>query len=120
MRVGIINKLCYSKGADIMDLYLDIEEKEKTFMEHNPYISLEDDTEITYSDIKEKDGNQYITIYFETPMIGGFKSMDIVYPNGIPEHVKGYTKTEIDKLLYHYNKIGKLVYEYAKEDAGNA
>lgn len=33
MRVGIINKLCYSKGADIMDLYLDIEEKEKTFME---------------------------------------------------------------------------------------
>lgn len=42
--------------------------------------------------------------------------MDIVYPNGIPEHVKGYTKAEIDKLLYHYNKIGKLVYEYAKED----
>lgn len=83
-------------------------------MEHNPYIILEDGTEITYSDIKKKDGDQYITIYFEN---GNHKSMDIVYPNGIPEHVKGYTKTEIDKLLYHYNKIGKLVYEYAKEDA---
>lgn len=82
-------------------------------MEHNPYILLEDDTEITYSDIKEKEGNQYVIIYFENE---NHKSMDIVYPNGIPEHVKGYTKAEIDKLLYHYNKIGKLVYEYAKED----
>lgn len=103
-----------------MDFEFDIEEKEKEFMEHNPYITLDDDTEITYSDLKDKGNKPYITIYFETPVNNGFKSMDIIYPNGIPEHIKGYTNSEIEKLLYHYNKIGKLVFEYAKEDVQNA
>ena len=47
-------------------------------MEHHPYITLSDDTEITYSDIKtDERGNEYITIYFETPVQSGFHSMYI-------------------------------------------
>ena len=33
-------------------------------MEHNPYILLEDGTEITYSDIKEKEGKSICNYLF--------------------------------------------------------
>lgn len=86
-------------------------------MEHNPYITLNDDTEITYSDIKKNERNEeYVTIYFETPVETGFHSMDIKYPGGTPEHVNGYHAEEIDTLLHHYHKIGKLAFQFAKED----
>ena len=40
-------------------------------MEHNPFVALNDNTEITYSDIKRtKQGQEYITLYFETPAGG--------------------------------------------------
>ena len=82
-----------------MEIDLDIDEREEN-MEHNPYISLEDDTEITYSDLQVKpNGEEYITIYFETPTEErGFCSMDVEYPGGAPANVKGYTKEEIDRL----------------------
>ena len=36
-------------------------------MEHNPYITLNADTEIIYSDIKNDKGYDYVTIHSETP-----------------------------------------------------
>lgn len=89
-------------------------------MEHHPYITLNDHTEITYSDIKRDiNKREYVTIYFETPVETGFHSMDIQYPDGKPEHVIGYTKEEMDTLMYHYRKIGKLAFQFAKEEKIN-
>jgi hypothetical protein len=87
-------------------------------MEHNLFMTLSDNTVVTYSDIKEKaDGTEYVTIYFETPdEKDGFHSMDIEYPDGKPEHIKGYSREEIDHFLYHYNKVGDVIFEDAKED----
>ena len=86
-------------------------------MERNPFMSLNDDTVITHSDIKYREnGEEYITLYFETPSERiGFCSMDIEYPNGKPSNVVGYTKEEISRLMYHYNKVGVLAFEDAKE-----
>ena len=101
-----------------MDFELEFDDERNIEMEHDPYISLTDDTEITYSDLKTKEnGQEYITIYFETPTENrGFCSMDIDYPNGVPSHIVGYTADEIMKLLNHYKKIGKLAFEDAKEE----
>lgn len=90
-------------------------------MEHNPYISLSDKTEITYSDLKfKKNGEEYITVYFETPTLDrGFCSMDIEYPHGFPSYIVGYTAHEINSLLDHYNKVAKLAFNDAKEDFPN-
>lgn len=86
-------------------------------MEHNPYITMNDGTEITRSDIKyESDGREFITIYFETPTPNGFSSMNVDYPNGIPADIVGYSEREIAKLLFHYNKIGEFAFEEAKEE----
>ena len=86
-------------------------------MEHNPYMNLEDDTAITHSDYKKRsDGKGYVTIYFETPTESGFSSMSIDYPNGAPREIKGYSKTEVDRLLYHYRKIGDIIFEDVSPD----
>ena len=83
-------------------------------MEHNPLIQFEDDTTMTYSDLKydENRENPYVTIYFETPDEKlGFCSMDINYPNGTPQNVKGYSKTDIDFLMEHFRKMAPIAYE---------
>jgi hypothetical protein len=86
-------------------------------MEHNTLMTLSDDTVVTYSDLKEKsDGTEYITIYFETPdEKDGFHSMDIEYPHGIPEHIKGYSSEDVDRFLFHYHRIGDVVFDEVKE-----
>lgn len=97
---------------------LEFDDEKNIEMEHNPYISLTDNPEITYSDLKTKEnGQEYITIYFETPTEDhGFCSMDLDYPNGIPSHIIEYNKEELSKLLIHYNKIGEFVFEKAKRN----
>jgi len=84
-------------------------------MEHNPFITMSDETEITRSDLKlDNTGKEYITIYFETPTEKGFSSMEINYPNGIPTNIIGYSENEVSQLLFHYNKIAELAFDEAK------
>lgn len=84
-------------------------------MEHYPFIALNDDTAITFSDVKDNGNGEYVTIYFETPVEGGFNSMQVNFPFGIPEKIVGYTNKEISCLMEHYRKIAKLSFEFAKE-----
>lgn len=88
-------------------------------MEHNPFISLSDETEITYSDIKFCEKGEYITLYFETPNakeVSGFNSAQFDYPFGPMTNIVGYTSGEIDELMKHIKKSGQVAYEFAKED----
>lgn len=86
-------------------------------MEHYPFITLQDETEITYSDVKKKeDGSEYISLYFETPTEEGFSSMTVEYPEALPKNVKGYSKEEVIKYMRHFEKVGALAFEFAKED----
>ena len=85
-------------------------------MEHHPYITLSDDTKITYSDIKtDERGNEYVTVYFETPVQSGFHSMQVDYPKGIPEKIVGYSEQDVNMLMRHYDKVGHNAFEFAKE-----
>ena len=86
-------------------------------MEHHPYITLNDMTEITYSDIKkDKQGKEYVTIYFETPSEEyGFCDASINYPDGVFYKIHHYKNDKLQELMHHYQKIGALVLEFAKE-----
>lgn len=88
-------------------------------MERNPFVELSDDTTITYSDLKTKsNGEKYVTMYFETPTEKyGFFSMNIDYPGGTPQNVVGYSQEDIERLLYHYNKLGDLALDEAIKEA---
>ena len=89
-------------------------------MEHNPFISLSDETEITYSDLKNRDGKEYITIYFETPSessSSGFNSASCDYPIAGIENIVGYTESEIEILQRYIKKTADVALEAAKEEA---
>lgn len=87
-------------------------------MEHNPYITLNDDTEITYSDIKNDKGYDYVTIYFETPDTSkvGFSSTQYDYPGGHFENTVGYSDERIRYFQDIVNRIGDIVVEWAIEE----
>lgn len=89
-------------------------------MEHNPFISLNDETEITYSDLKKNNEKEYITIYFETPNVNvtsGFNSACCDYPIGHIKSIIGYTEQEIGILQQYIDKAGIIALEAAKEEA---
>lgn len=90
-------------------------------MEHHEFIDMNDDTAITHSDIKYKpDGDKYITIYFETPTDDGFSDMAIDYPDGRPRDITGYTDKDIERLMYHYDKLGSIAFDDALDMEGEA
>ena len=78
-----------------------------------PYLTLNDNTEITHSEMNE-DGR--VKVYIETPdEIGGFHSAVCWLPSYKWEEVKGYTDTEMiffDELI-HIN--AHLIIEFSKD-----
>lgn len=85
-------------------------------MEHHPYITFNDETELTYSDIHVTDGHEYINVYFETPAGNDFNHMNIVYPGGVITSAKGYTMKEIEELFQHFNIAAPIAFDFAKEE----
>jgi len=84
-------------------------------MEHNPLMTLNDDTVITYSDLKYDHQSSYITLYFETPTDAGFNSAECRVPGCQIENIKGYTPGEVRQLKYHAEKAGYCALAFAKE-----
>lgn len=86
-------------------------------MDHKPFISFNDGTEMTYSDLKFKNnGEEYITIHFESPGEDDFKSMSIDYPGNIIVAEKGYSDDEKKYWLNYYEKSKDDLLDFAKED----
>lgn len=87
-------------------------------MEHNPYITLNADTEIIYSDIKNDKGYDYVTIYFETPDTSnsGFSSTQYDYPGGHFENTVGYSDERMQYFQNIVNKVGDTVVEWVMKE----
>lgn len=79
-----------------------------------PYIVLDDKTEITHSQIIERDGVETVEVHFERPKHGGFDSARCVLPSYTWKFNEGYTDAEIGffETLLHHN--AHLLFKYAK------
>ena len=78
-----------------------------------PYITLNDDTEITHSEVKP-DGR--VKVYIETPdAADGFHSAVCWLPDYTLENVQGYSESE----MAHHRRLGHnnahLILEYARD-----
>ncbi len=88
-------------------------------MNHNPFISFNDGTEITYSDIKRENNYEYIIIFSETPSdrtYSGFNSFEYIYPSEEITNVKGYNQSEVDNIMHYIKKAQEFLFELAKEE----
>ena len=88
-------------------------------MEHNPLMSFNDGLEITYSDLKHNNGEDYIILYFEKPngKESGFNSAKLKYPGNTFSEVNGFNESEMEELMKHAAKTAPLALEFSKEDS---
>lgn len=78
-----------------------------------PFITLNDDTEITHSEMKD-DGS--VKVYIETPDISdGFHSAVCWLPGYRWENVKGYSDSEMDFFKRLIRNNAHLIIEFSKE-----
>lgn len=78
-----------------------------------PYMTLNDNTEITHSEMKE-DGS--VKVYIETPdEAGGFRSAVCWLPNYKWENIKGYTEAEMALLRDLVRDNAHLILEFSQD-----
>ncbi|SFB01769.1 hypothetical protein [Selenomonas ruminantium] len=75
-----------------------------------------DDVTLTYSDIKTTDdGMEYIRIYFEKPIEGGFSFLESVIPGLDIKETEGFSDEEVTDLLGYANRNAFIIWRLAKE-----
>lgn len=77
-----------------------------------PYITLNDDTEITHSEMKP-DGR--VKVYIETPVDYGFHNATCWLPEYTWENIDGYSKLEIEKFQKLIENNAHLILEYSNK-----
>lgn len=68
------------------------------------YITLPDNTEIVHSELRTRNGENYVEVHFERPINGGFKSARCELPSYKWLFNDGFSKDEIaffNKFLKH-------------------
>ena len=71
---------------------------------------------MTFNDIgKTEDGMEYIRIYFEKPVEGGFNFLESTLPALDVVESEGFTKQEIKELLEYASRNAFIVWELARE-----
>ena len=78
-----------------------------------PYMTLNDDTEITHSEMKP-DGR--VKVYFETPDDnGGFRNATCYLPDYTWENVSGYSVLEMEYFKHLLRNNAHLIIEFSQE-----
>ena len=78
-----------------------------------PYMTLDDETEITHSEMK-KDG--FVKVYIETPdEKDGFHNATCWLPEKRWEKISGYSENEIQKIKKIVNSNANLIIEFSQK-----
>ena len=80
-----------------------------------PYITLSDETEISHSQILERDGVQEIEVHFERATEDGFDSARCILPHYKWKFKDGFTPQEISFFEELLRNNAHLLYRYAAQ-----
>lgn len=78
-----------------------------------PYMTLPDGTEITHTEILNKDGKEQVKVYIETPVEGGFKDAECTLPDYKWE-IHGYTDEEMAYFKDFVERASHLFFKFAR------
>ena len=79
-----------------------------------PFMTLNDNTEITYSSPINSNKGQLVKVYIETPIKNGFKSANCMLPQYDWEN-HGYTDKEMDYLRELIKSVAHIIVRLSKE-----
>ena len=76
-----------------------------------------DDVTMTYGDIaRTADGMEYIRIYFEKPILGGFNFLESVLPGLDIIETEGFDEEEIKSLLEYAESNAFIIWQLAAQE----
>ena len=78
-----------------------------------PFMTLNDDTEITHSEILNIDGKEQVKVYIETPTDNGFKDATCFLPDYKWE-VHGYSDEEMKYFKDLVERAAHLFFKFAR------
>ena len=84
-----------------------------------PYIKFADETEVTFSQIIEKDNIETIQVHFERATEAGFDSARCELPSYTWINIEGYSENEIKEFEEFLRHNAHLLYKYSKEGGIN-
>lgn len=78
-----------------------------------PYIEFDDETLVTHSEIKIRENQKYIDVYFERPVDGGFESANCELPSYKWTMNDGYSEEKIKFFTTWLEHNAATIYKYA-------
>ena len=86
-----------------------------------PFMELDDHTEIVHSELRENADGEYVRVYFERPVEGGFDSASCYLPSYRWEDVEGFSREDIARFQEFLETTAHLILRFAKQGGlGNA
>lgn len=79
------------------------------------YIKFSDETEVTFSQIINKDNIEIIEVHFERPTENGFDTARCELPTYNWLKIEGYSENEIKEFEEFLSHNAHLFYKYARE-----
>ena len=78
------------------------------------FMELNDKTEINYSDIQLRNGQESTKVYIEKPVEGGFHSATCYLPSYDWEEINGFSHKEIENLKDIVESTAHIILKYSK------
>lgn len=79
------------------------------------YITLDDNTLITHSQLLDRNGHQEVEVHFEKPIDGGFCSARFVLPSYQLLFNDGYTAKELAFFVEFLHHNAEVLFDFASE-----
>ena len=79
-----------------------------------PFMTLNDGTEITHTDIMLIDGKETVKVYIEQPVDGGFNSCECVLPGYKWTNIEGFSDAKMDYLKEFISSIAHVIIRLAR------
>lgn len=86
-----------------------------------PFMQLDDNTEVVHSELRTNAAGEYVRVYFEKPVEGGFQSASCYLPQYRWEDIEGFTDEDIHHYQDFLETTAHLILRFAKQGGlGNA
>ncbi len=80
-----------------------------------PFLTLDNETEITHSELRSIDGTEQVRVYIERPVDGGFESAWCILPDYRWEDVEGISEGEIKEFTELLSSMSHLIFRFARD-----
>ncbi len=80
-----------------------------------PFMTLNDGTEVVHSEARDNNGQEYVKVYFEKPVVGGFHSAYCTIPGYDWSQIEGFTPKELDAYQKYLETVAHIIIELSRE-----